>query len=249
MLNTVYLRFNTTRGALKDKRVRKAISMALDRRTLADKVAREGQVPAHQFVTPGIAGYKSNFSIKEDVPAAKALLAEAGFPEGKGFPAQTALFISDEQSKNVITAISAMLKKNLGINVAPKNLERGIYYDALDALNFDIARSSYTAKFLDAKTFLDKFTGDNTYNNLTGFKSAEYDKLVDQAENEPDLGKRNGLWAQAEKILVDDEAVLVPLYNNTSINMWKPEVKGLHANSLDAHPLKDISVDGKVAKK
>ena len=105
----------------------------------------------------------------------------------------TALFISDDQAKNVMTAVSAMLKKNLGVDFAPKNLERGVYYDALDALNYDVARSSFTAKYLDAKSFLDKFTSDNTFNNLTGYKNPAFDALVTQAQTATDA-KARGLW-------------------------------------------------------
>jgi len=249
MLNTVYLRFNTTRGAFKDARVRRAIAMALDRKIIADKVAREGQEPAYTFVTTGLPGYSSSFKIEENVEKARALLAEAGFPGGKGFPPTQALFISDEQSKNVITAVSVMLKKNLGIDIGPRNLERGVYYDALDALNYDIARSSYTAKFLDAKSFLDKFTSDNTYNNLTGYKNPAFDALLEKADGESDPAKRNAHFAAAEKVLVGEDAVLVPLYFNTSINMWKDGVAGLHTNVLDVHPLKAIRLTGALAKK
>jgi oligopeptide transport system substrate-binding protein len=223
--------------------------MAIDRKIIADKVAREGQEPARTFVTPGLAGYTSTFAIEENVEKAKALLAEAGFPGGKGFPATTALFISDEQSKNVVTAVSAMLKKNLGITISPRNLERGVYYDALDALNYDIARSSYTAKFLDAKSFLDKFTSQNTYNNLTGYKSPAFDTLVAKAEAQSSPKERARLFAEAEKVLILDDAVLMPLYFNTSINMWKPELKGLHTNVLDVHPLKDLSLESALVKK
>lgn len=244
MLNTVYLRFNTTRGPLKDPRVRRALSMAIDRKVIAEKVAREGQEPAFTFVTPGLTGYTSSFAIEENVEKAKALLAEAGFPGGKGFPASTALFISDDQSKNVVTAVSAMLKRNLGITVSPRNLERGLFYDALDALNYDIARSSYTAKFLDAKSFLDKFTSENTFNNLTGYKSAKFDALVAKAEAQSDVKERAKLFAEAEKVLILEDAVLMPLYFNTSVNMWKPEVKGIYKNVLDVHPLKTLSLQG-----
>lgn len=248
MLNTVYLRFNTTRDAFKDARVRKAVSLAIDRRILVDKVAKEGQEPAYTFVTPGIKGFSSVEPIREDVAAARKLLADAGFADGKGFPTVTALFISDEQSKNVMTAISTMLKKNLNINLAPKNLERGVFYDALDALNFDVARSTWTASFNDAKSYLDKFTSENTYNNLTGYKNADYDKLITQASDSADVGRRNTLFAQAEQRLIMQDAVLVPLYYNTSINMWKKQVRGLHVNTLDVHPLKSLDLDLALAR-
>lgn len=249
MLGTAYLRFNTTRGPLKDARVRQAISMAIDRTTLTEKVLKEGQVPAAQFVTPGMRDYLPAAQIKEDVQKARDLLAQAGFPEGKNFPALSVLFVSDDQSKNAMIAVSTMLKKNLGIHISPKNQERGVYYDALDALNFDIARSTWSASYMDAKSYLDKFTSDNTYNNLTGYANPAYDKLIKDASLQTDLKARNALFAQAEKLLVVDDAVIVPLYYSTSINMWKKSVTGLFVNPLDAHPLKSLDVDNRTAQK
>ena len=249
MLNTVYLRLNTTKPAFKDAKVRRAIAMALDRKTLVEKVAREGQEPAFHFVTPGMKGYVSPEPLIEDIAAAKKLLAEAGYPDGKNFPATTALFVSDEQSKNIFTAISTMLKKNLNINVSPKNLERGVYYDALDALNFDIARSNWTASYMDAKNYLDKFTSENTHNNLTGYKNPDYDKLIAQGTDEADPAKRAALFSKAEAMIINRDGVLVPLYYNTAINMWKKNVRGLSVNALDLHPLKALDIDLTMAQK
>jgi oligopeptide transport system substrate-binding protein len=249
LLRTVYLRLNTTRVPLKDAKVRRAISMAIDRKTLVEKVVKEGQSPALSFVTPGLKDYAQNDLIREDVLEAQKLLAEAGFPAGKGFPELTILHTPDELSKRVLTGVSVMLKKNLNINVSPKGQERGIFYDALDALKYDIARSDWSASFLDPKSFVDKFTSDNIYQNLTGYASPEFDELLTRSAQAKDPAERLALLAKAEEKLVAMDAPIVPLYFDVAAQMWKSSVSGLHENLLDIHPLKSIDIDEKMAKK
>ena len=249
LLNTVVLRLNTTRGPLQNPDVRRAISMAIDRSVLADKVAREGQIPAYTLIPKGMEQYNSGFKINEEAQKARELLAKAGYPNGKDMPNLVLSFITDDHSKNVSLAVSAMLKRTLNINVSVKNQERGIFYDALDTLNYDIARSSFTAKYTDPMTFLDKFTSANLYNNLTGYKSKEYDALVEKSGSENNQTKRLQLLAEAENMLIEKDAVLVPLYFNASINLWKSKVVGLENNVLDLNLLKNIKIQTTMSQK
>lgn len=239
--STVYLRFNTTSPNFADRRLRRAISLAIDRKILAEKVAREGQIAATRFVPAGLYGDLAQEQlVSMDVDEAKKLL-NAVIQEKGEIPPTELLFIADEQSSKIALAIAVMLKKNLGLVVAPKNLERGVFYSHLDRFNYDLARSSYTARFFDPMSFLEKFTSDNITNNLTGFANKTYDALIAQARKIPQEEKRAVLLRQAEAILVQEEAAIVPLYHNTSVNMWKENLVGLHTNPLGVHPLRNIS--------
>jgi oligopeptide transport system substrate-binding protein len=240
-LSTVYLRFNTKGKAFADVRLRRAISMSIDRKILAEKVAREGQIPAQQFVAPGLYTKQSEPLVTFNPQEARKLVAEV--KEEKGMiPDSELLFISDEQSNKVAQAISLMLKKNLDINVAPKNLERGVFYGILDENRHDLARSSFTARFFDPVSFLEKFTSDNITNNLTGFADKKFDELIAAAQQERNSSKREELLKAAERILILDAAAVVPLYHNTSIDMWKGHVSGLFTNPLGVHPLRSVSL-------
>ena len=246
MLNTVYLRFNVKGQAFADKRLRKALSLAIDRQILAEKVAKEGQIPAERFSPPGLFSQRQPALLKAhadaDMSLAKDLVAQVRKEKGN-IPPVELLYISDEQSEKVATAISVMLKKNLDLSVSPKNLERGVFYNKLDTMKHDLARSSNTANYFDPMSFLEKFTTDNALNNLTGFSDARFDTLISKAAEETDMQKREKILAEAEAILVSDEVAIVPLYHNPSVNMWKPEVTGLFVNGLDAHPLRAIAVN------
>lgn len=238
---TVYLRFNLTFGPLRIKEVRQAISLSINRSIIAEKFAREGQKAAFRFVSPGIPGYPETRVLEEDVEKARALLAKAGFPRGKGFPPMQLLFISDPQSQSVATALSSMLKQNLGIAISPVNLEKGSYYDRLDGLSFHLARSMWRPQYLDPMNFLDKFTSANTWQNLTGYKSADYDDLISRARIEKNIQEQAKILDKAERLLIADDAVIVPLYYNVSTNLWRPTFTGFFHNALDIHPLKAVA--------
>ena len=245
LLNTVFLRLNVTSPVLKDQRVRQSLSLAIDRSALVQKVLREGQLPAKALVP----GESSLELVKTDVAGAQKLLAEAGFPEGKGFPTLEGLFISDSQSKTVMMAIAAMLKRNLGVNFSPKNLERGVFYKHMDALDFQVSRSSFTGKFPGPFSFLEKFTSDNVYNNLTGFKNADFDQALTLAASSKDAGTAADLYSKAERILVQQETAIIPLYHNVATHLLSSQVAGVYLNPMGHHPLRFVSLSGPLAKK
>lgn len=240
-LNTVYLRFNTKAKAFADVRLRRAVSMAIDRKILAAKVAREGQIAAERFVAPGLYNQLPAPLVSLNVAEARKLVSEVKRDHG-ALPSADLLFISDEQSNRVAQAISVMLKKNLDLNVAPKNLERGVFYGILDSNKHDLARSSFTARYFDPVSFLEKFTSDNLTNNLTGFANKDFDDRIASAKKERDPKKREAFLVEAERILVKEAVAIVPLYHNTSVDMWKADILGLYSNPIGVHPLRNISL-------
>ncbi|MDQ3235024.1 MAG: peptide ABC transporter substrate-binding protein [Pseudobdellovibrionaceae bacterium] len=242
VMNTVYLRLNTQGHALRDRRVRRALSMALDRKTLTERVMREGQLPAFGFIAKGIPGYPWRPLIEENIPRARNLLAEAGFPNGRNFPNMTLLYPSNPQSEKLALAISTMLKRALNINVSPSGRERGVFYDKLGHLRYDVARSDWTTEFNDPKSYLDKFTADNASNNLTGYADAEYQRRLEMASRIQEPSQRFLAFARAEQQLVVDDAVIIPLYFNVSSSLWKAHVTGLVDNPRLFYSLKSLSL-------
>ena len=245
-LATYVFRFNVNVPPLNDARVRRALAMAIDRPTLVREVTRGGQLPAGNFCPPDIAGFTARVKVPTDPAAAKALLAEAGFPDGKGFPKLEILFNTNESHRQICEAIQQMWKKTLGIDVGLYNQEAKVWNDSMRTLNYQIARFAWVGDYLDPSTFLDILTGDNG-NNQTGWKNAEYDRLIEQANNTADKAKRYELYQRCEEILAQ-ECPVAPIYFYARNNLRRPEVKGWYGNLLDNHPLKGVYLDASAAK-
>jgi oligopeptide transport system substrate-binding protein len=246
-LSTYFYRFNVRKPPLDDARVRRALAMAIDQQLIVDKVAKGGQEPAHNFVPPNTAGYNSRHGIPTDIPGAQKLLAEAGFPEGKGFPKLELLYNTTEGHRKIAEAIQQMWRKNLGIDVSLYNQEAKVWNDTMRQGNYQIARYAWGGDYLDPSTFLDIMTTGNG-NNQTGWGNAEYDKLIDQARVTADNAKRYEYFQRCEEILAQ-EAPLAFVYFYKRNILMRPEVKGYYGNLLDLHTLKWVYLDPSAAKK
>jgi oligopeptide transport system substrate-binding protein len=173
-----YYRFNCTRKPFDDPRVRKAFSLAFDRDELVREVTRLGQVPATGYVPPGIPGYESAPSdLRFDPEQARRLLAEAGFPGGRGFPRAAILYNTYEAHKKIAEYIAASWKRVLGVEVIAENEEWQSYQESTRRLDYWIARAAWIADYRDPMTFLDMWVT-NGGNNQTGWGDAFYDRLI-----------------------------------------------------------------------
>ena len=237
-LGTAFVMFNTTRKPLDDPRVRKAISLACDRRTLVERVSRAGQEPAGSFTPPGTAGYEPPLNPLFDPEAARALLAEAGYPGGKGFPTLEATFPSSNNTQLVMEAVQEMWRRELGISVKLANIEWKVFLDNLSGLNYDIALMSWVGDYIDPNTFLTTMLG-NSGNNRTGWKNPQFDALMDRAGDSPERGARFLRLREAERILLDDQPI-APIWHLTRSYLIHPAVRGYYPNLLDLHPYQDV---------
>jgi oligopeptide transport system substrate-binding protein len=244
-LGDYFIRFNVTRKPFDDPRVRQALALAVDKERIVKKISRAGEQPASHIVPDGTAHYTSPEGLGHDPERARKLLAEAGYPEGRGFPRFEYVFSApasggDKLHENVAIELQQMWHDELGIQMDLRQLEAKIFYTAQAHLDFDLSRSSWTGDYDDANTFLGLFTSDDG-NNRTGWKNAQYDELIRQANQEPDLKVREKLFQQAETILVRDEAPIIPLYFYTGINYYDTnKIQGIYPNILDNHPLQAI---------
>lgn len=234
-LTTYYYVFNTKAKPFDDPKVRKAFAMAIDRKSIVDNVTKANQLPAYAFVPPGFpdADTTKDFRatggdyFKEDVAAAKKLLADAGYPEGKGFPKVELMVNDNEGHIKIASAILEMWKTNLGItNVSVKTMEWGSYLKARKSGDFQIARAGWGADYLDAMTFVDLYTTQNIGgNNDTFWSNPEFDKAIKDTNNEGDTTKRFALMHKAEKLMMDDQ-ILLPIYYYTNPYYAKSYLKG-----------------------
>ncbi|MGM1046540.1 MAG: peptide ABC transporter substrate-binding protein [Bacillota bacterium] len=232
--STYFYVFNTTAKPFDNVNIRKAFSMALDRKAITEKITMAGEIPAFGFVPPGIKGVKEEYRtevpdtyFEENLDEAKKLLAQGMQEEGyTTLPEVTLIHNSDDRHKKIALAVSDMWKKNLGVEVKVQNQEWGVFLKNRQNLDYQIARSGWGADYNDPMTYIDMWTS-KSGNNDSGFKNEEYDKLVNEAYSSSDNAKRMEMMADAEKILVQDNQVVLPLFYYSNVSLVKPWVKGL----------------------
>ncbi|TNE89537.1 MAG: peptide ABC transporter substrate-binding protein [Deltaproteobacteria bacterium] len=238
---SVYLyRLNTNEPPLDDARVRRALAMAI-RRDDVVSILKAGQVPANHIVPPGLPGYEGMPGPDFDPEAARALLAEAGYPDGEGFPEISIVYNTSESHKLVAAVVQANWKEHLGIDVKLRNQEWKTYLKTVQNMDFDVARGGWIGDYLDPNTFLDLWV-ENGGNNNTGWTNPEFDRLIEAAGKEPDPEERMRKLAEAEAIL-NEEMPFIPMYWYVWAELQQPDVKGLHPNLMDQHPLRWVSLD------
>jgi oligopeptide transport system substrate-binding protein len=238
VLSVYYYNFNTEKPPLNDVRVRRALALAIDRNVIVKFVTRGGELPAGNFTPPGTAGFTAKSVSLTDLATARKLLAEAGFPGGKGFPRVDILYNTSEGHKSIAEAIQQMWKKNLGVDIGLYNQEAKVWLDSMRQKNYQISRAGWGGDYLDPSTFLDIMAGDSG-NNHTNWKSAEYDRLLAEARSTADQAKRFELFQRCEQILAE-EMPIMPIYFYVRNTLRLPEVKGWYGNLLDHHPLKGV---------
>ncbi|CAN5597913.1 oligopeptide ABC transporter substrate-binding protein OppA [soil metagenome] len=239
-LGIYFLRFNCSKPPFNDPRVRAAFSLCVNKDIITKKITRAGELPATSLVPPGIAGYTSPKTGEFDPEKARQLLAEAGFPGGKGFPLTTYLYSEGELNEAIAVELQNMWREHLGVSINLARQEWKVYLNSLSSLDFGIARSTWVGDYPDPNTFLDMFvTGGG--NNRTGWSDPAYDQLIADAGREGDPAQRFQILNQAENLLLNTETVICPIYYYVGIQLYDPaKVGGIEANVLDEHPLRTI---------
>lgn len=248
MLTVYFYRLNTNRPGLGDKRVRQALNLAIDKKKICDFVTKAGEVPAATYVPPGMAGYESPPGLEFDPERAKKLLAEAGYPGGRGMPPLEILYNdSPVLHRTIAETIQQSWREHLGIDVQLGGLEWGVYLDAQDKLDYYIARAGWIADYPDPNTFLDMFVTGGLQ-NMTGWGNKDYDALIEAAGKESDVPKRMKLLRDAEVIFLD-EMPIIPMYFYVSKNLVKSHLKGFCNDVQDLHPLNTLEIDRELKAK
>ena len=238
LAETRYLAFNTTRPPLNDVRVRRALSLVIDRPKLVERVVHGGQEPADRLVPPALrdaADRTSHQEPREAFATARKLLAEAGFPDGRGFPR---LELSTFVSTPVTEAVQAMWKKELGIDVALVTREARVHVAALREGRYDIGFITAIADVADPANLLDDFVTGSP-GNYPHWSDPTYDELVAQAARTTDPALQAGHQQKAEARLLA-ECPLAPLYFNATNWLMRPAVRGWHQDALWTRFYQDV---------
>jgi oligopeptide transport system substrate-binding protein len=238
-LLTYYLAVNGEKATYADVRVRRALSLAIDRDTLVGRVLKSGEGAAYGFVPPGTVGYAplviddATLTPEVRLAEAKRLLAEAGY--GPGNPLKVVYSLSaTEDVRRTAIAIAAMWKR-AGIETELLNREGKVHFASLKSGDFELGFAGWTADFNDAATFLYVLRSGAVNSNYSRYRDDEFDRLMAAADAEPDAARRNEFMRQAEARAIDDQAI-IPLYFGVTRNLVSSRVIGFTANPLDFYP-------------
>ena len=238
-LGTYFFLINTRRPPVDDVRVRQALSMAVDRQMLADTVMQKSVLPAYSITPPGALGYQPPKLFGYDVDKARALLAEAGYPNGEGWPGLEITYNTSESHRKIAVALQQMWKKALNIDITIANQEWKVYLDSVTQMDFQIARRGWIGDYVDPNNFLDLYiTGGG--NNNTGYADPRYDELILQkAPKAKTKEERFALFNEAETMMMK-EMPIIPIYTYTSKHLIHPAVRGMPSNLMDSINLKYV---------
>jgi oligopeptide transport system substrate-binding protein len=237
---------NTARPPLNNPTVRQALALALDRQSLIGTIIKRDQQPAYTF-TPHVPDYNVAYHMTENVELARELLAKAGFPDGENFPALELLFNNSDVNRPIAEAIQQRFKKVLNIDIVLVNQEWKVFLHNLHNHNFDIARYSIMGDYYDPSAFVDTLTS-NSPHNYAQWKSAEYDRLIEQAQNTLNQQQRFDLMAQAESLMLQ-QAPALPIYFRNTGYLIHPNVENWFSNYLNLHPYTFVKLKTQLTEK
>lgn len=240
-LGTYCYAFNTQKKPFDDKRVRLAFSLVMNRQLLVERVIGGGKIPAYAFTPPHTAGYSPEAKIEEDIQKAKALLSEAGYPEGKGFPKVRLLINSSDNHRQIAEVFQSVWLKELGIKVELVIEEWKVFLHSRKNYDFEIVRANWMGDYLDPHAFLEVYLGSSP-NNWSRWQSESYDRLIAESNKQATTQERYALLQEAEKLLLEEMPLLV-LYHFNTLNLMDPRVKGWYPNILNLHPYSHVSFE------
>lgn len=241
--NGTYLyRINTSKPYLSDKRVRKALAMTVDREKIISTILNDLFTASYAVTPPGLLGYKPPKLFSYDPDEARRLLAEAGYPNGEGFPEMELQYNTDEQHQKVATAIQQMWNKELNIKVRLQNKDWKVYLDDENTGNFDISRGGWIGDYVDPNTFLDLWISGSDLNR-TRWANATYDDLVlQQAPVKKTREERFEIFYQAESLMMEDMP-FIPIYTYSAHHFKHQAIRGLDSNIMDYYNYRYVWLD------
>ena len=246
LIATYYYPINVTNEYLKDPKVRKALSLAIDRNYIVENVTKGGQKPASGWVPYAVNDVDGDFRINggdlydvskegysNNVEMAKQLLAEAGYPNGEGFPVIE--FKTDPGNHvGIFEAVQQMWKEHLNIDSTITQIDNALLGQTLLEKNFMIGRLYWSADYSDPMSMMSLFTSYNTQNN-GGYSNQRYDELIGEAMSTDDNNIRMKAMHEAEKILIQEDMGAIPLYFFTEPLLVNPKLKDVVYNPLGFH--------------
>lgn len=250
-LSIYYYGFNLDRPLFKDLKVRRALSLVIDRERLATSVLRVGELPAYSWVPPGVFNYASQefdyarTSIDDRYNEARRLLAEAGYSRSKPLKFELRYNTGEVHSK-IAVAVASMWKEALGVEASLAAVEFRSLMQDVDRRDVDLFRLSWIGDYNDPYTFLQYLKSDFGI-NLPHYKSKQYDSLLDEGARQVDVARRRDFLEQAERMMLAEHPV-IPLYFYVNKHLVKPELVGWYDNVMNVVYSQDLSLKDRAAR-
>jgi oligopeptide transport system substrate-binding protein len=234
------------KNPIADMRVRQALAMAIDKQAIVNTITRMGERPATTYIPPGVFdNYTPRGGFELNVARARQLLADAGYPDGKGFPPIPIIYNTDNKVREQIAQmLGNQWRKNLGISIEVTGLElTGGFRVAIKEKKYLMGVVSWIGDYADPSTFLDKYLS-TSQNNDSNWESREFDSMLASATTETDPAKRLETLARAEDLL-NRELPIIPLYYIVNYSLFRDNVKGLQVKPMLNLYWPGVVVDGK----
>jgi oligopeptide transport system substrate-binding protein len=244
-LASYFLVVNTRRVPFDDARVRRALSLAIDRETITGKLLRTGVKPAWSFASPDFEGYggitlaEQGKPLAERQAEARRLLLLAGFGPGKPLTVPL-LYDTQEENRKIMVAVASMWQA-IGVRTELTNLEFGALNSRVRSKTYDVARWTYFASFGDAYSFL-QLLGTHNPNNWVGWTNAQYDALLDRSNLTRDPAERAAILREAETLMMKESPV-IPIYYYVGRRLVSPRVKGWIDTPRGTTPTRFLTVE------
>lgn len=246
-VGTYYVCFNTEDEIFKDPLIRKAFSLVIDRNYIVENVSQTGEIPATGFVPAGVNDVDPSsddfrtvggeyYSVaaedyEKNCEEARALLAEAGYPNGEGFPTVEYMYNTDDRHKAIGEALQSMWQEQLGVTVTLSNQDWNVFLESRKQGEYQIARNGWIADYNDPCSFLDMWYTDGG-NNDAQYSNPEYDAAIDAAKATSVQEERMAAFHKAEDILIKEDSVLAPIYFYTQPYMLAKDIEGMYYTPL-----------------
>lgn len=209
---------------LNDVRVRRALALAIDREALVAQVIKGGKRAAAHFTPPGLDGYEPPARLRHDPEEARRLLAEAGFPGGRGFPTIELLVDARDHHRVVAEAVQQMWRAHLGVEIALRNEETQVLNSSKRRMDFALVRGSWNATtYQDPIYFLGAWQSTSLYNEAK-WAEPRYDALIEQTWTNDTVARREA-FRRAEELLLE-QMPAIPLFFTTQVILVHPDVRG-----------------------
>jgi oligopeptide transport system substrate-binding protein len=238
ILCVYYYVFNVLKPPFDNVQVRRAFNMAFDKGQLVRQVLGQGQRPATHLVPPYLGKRRGYSEVRGDSfnpEKARKLLADAGYPGGKGLPELRLTYNTSEGHRLIAEFFQQSLKRHLGVDITISNMEWKSLLQALHSREFQISRASWCADYPDPENFLSVFHSQGE-NNYPGYNNSEFDRLLEKLRRTGNQEERNRLTAKAEGIL-NSELPLLPMYFYVRSYMLKDFVRGLEPDPMNQYRL------------
>jgi oligopeptide transport system substrate-binding protein len=239
-LGNYFYTFNFKKPPFDNLKVRKAFVLAVDRLQVT-QLLNAGLSPLSGFIPEGLLGFDPKVGLQLDIKAANQLLDEAGYQDRSRFPKVMLAYNSNENHQRIAQNLQAQLKKNLGIEIQLQQEEWKTYLKRVSSDTPNMYRVSWLAEFPDPGAYLSLFKTDSEKNHA-GWQSHDYDQWIEQSESEANVEQRRSLYLKAQKLLVEKDVVIMPLFVPSYPHLVAPRLNDFPLNPMDRIQLNQVSI-------